>query len=744
MAENNQIITVKALLHDMSILTKRAGINEFEYPFNADDSDLIISAAEKITSGADKNSQHSQKESEYDPLRPVFNVLNKHNYDRYYSSKKLIAGDGINYPIDEKSHITKEQYSNICKKLECCIKNIRSERSSVEELLNEMEKYLSFIPFSCSFDNEDVSFYDHAKLTASVAVCLNEYLEQNKDFLNNTDEINNVPFMRLASLDISGIQKFIYTITSKKALRTLRARSFYLEILMEHMIDELLTKLGLNRANVIYSGGGHCYLLIPNVQKSKYIFEAFIKETNSWFLKHFGIQLFVAGSSSECSSDMLKNIPEGSYSQLFRNVSRRLSAMKNSRYSPEQIIELNEKTFDDYSSECKVCRHVGHVNKDGVCEICAALEEFSGNVLYADYFTVLKGEKSGMLPLPGGYSLRADSDESILKRITNDKDFVRTYGKNKDYAADHTVKKLYVGSYTTGDTFERFAKDSKGINRVGILRADVDNLGTAFVSGFNNPENHNKYLSLSRVASFSRQLSMFFKYHINEILENGSFSFDGSIPKKRDVTIIYSGGDDVFIVGAWNDIICTAVDLRHEFERFTEGTLTISAGIGIYDDKYPISASAVEVEKMVDTSKSVSGKNAVTLLEDGVYHTETVDGEKRQISDGTYKWAEFEDEVINEKYRAINEYFGAVKLLHGNSLLYRILELISSQKDRVNFARYVYLLARLEPESNSSNDIKNAYIRFKNRMVSWINEEKDRRQLKTAIEIYVYLNREQE
>lgn len=97
MAENNQIITVKALLHDMSILTKRAGINEFEYPFNADDSDLIISAAEKITSGADKNSQHSQKESEYDPLRPVFNVLNKHNYDRYYSSKKLIAGDGINY-----------------------------------------------------------------------------------------------------------------------------------------------------------------------------------------------------------------------------------------------------------------------------------------------------------------------------------------------------------------------------------------------------------------------------------------------------------------------------------------------------------------------------------------------------------------------------------------------------------------------------------------------------------------------
>ena len=53
--------------------------------------------------------------------------------------------------------------------------------------------------------------------------------------------------------------------------------------------------------------------------------------------------------------------------------------------------------------------------------------------------------------------------------------------------------------------------------------ADIDNLGEAFVSGFKNEENQDRYVTLSRTATFSRKLSMFFKYHINHLLENGEF-----------------------------------------------------------------------------------------------------------------------------------------------------------------------------------------------------------------------------
>ena len=70
-------------------------------------------------------------------------------------------------------------------------------------------------------------------------------------------------------MDISGIQDFIYTINNKGALKGLRARSFYLEIMMEHLIDELLEKVELSRANLIYSGGGHAYYFNGKYRKDK-------------------------------------------------------------------------------------------------------------------------------------------------------------------------------------------------------------------------------------------------------------------------------------------------------------------------------------------------------------------------------------------------------------------------------------------------------------------------------------------
>ena len=125
----------------------------------------------------------------------------------------------------------------------------------------------------------------------------------------------------------------------------------------------------------------------------------------------------------------------------------------------------------------------------------------------------------------------------------------------------HVATRLWTGDYTTGQTFEEFAAEADGIKRIGILRADVDNLGQAFVSGFKNDKNHNRYETISRTATLSRQLSGFFKLFIRQVLENSAFSIEEEERgKERLATIIYSGGDDVFIVGAWNDVIELAVD----------------------------------------------------------------------------------------------------------------------------------------------------------------------------------------
>lgn len=109
---------------------------------------------------------------------------------------------------------------------------------------------------------------------------------------------------------------------------------------------------------------------------------------------------------------------------------------------------------------------------------------------------------------------------------------------------------------------------------------------------------------MSRTAALSRQLSIFFKYYIRSILKNGEYHIDGEKKlTERNATIVYSGGDDVFIVGAWNEVIELSIDLQEKFKKYTQGTLSISSGIGIYECTYPIGAIANETGEMEAESK---------------------------------------------------------------------------------------------------------------------------------------------
>ena len=51
---------------------------------------------------------------------------------------------------------------------------------------------------------------------------------------------------------------------------------------MEHYIDELLRLCGLGRTNLLYSGGGHCYALLPNTEKVRQAAEDWNRRFNDW------------------------------------------------------------------------------------------------------------------------------------------------------------------------------------------------------------------------------------------------------------------------------------------------------------------------------------------------------------------------------------------------------------------------------------------------------------------------------
>lgn len=584
------------------------------------------------------------------PLQPVFNILNGNDKKSYYSP--MMLKKDINYPTDEKKAFDEHFYNEVKIKLIDTLTANEWTKQFINSLLETLEATLSFVPSSTAKDEyADISLYDHMKMTAAFGSCIYQYLLEGdihnykEELLSNASLFYSKKVFLLYSIDISGIQSFIYTIHSKDALRMLRARSFYLEIMMEHIIDYILDKAGLSRANLIYSGGGHCYMLMPNTNRIKELLEECNNILNKWFVDNYDISLYAADAYVEASADMLKNIPEGSYSQLFKEIGNKLSSRKANKYSVNDILNMNTINKDDYTKECKVCKRLEKVDDSGMCPTCSKLKNMSKDILYQSFFIVVNEDTGEGIGLPYGYYMISESEEKLRTRLEKNREsIVRIYSKNDFYTGLNIATKIWVGSYTKGQTFDELAEASQGIHRLGVLRADVDNLGQAFVSGFDS-----RNCTLSRTATLSRQLSMFFKYYINRIIDG------------KNATIVYSGGDDMFIVGAWNEVIELAQDIRNAFGRYTENTLTISAGIGLYVSGYPISQMAIEVGKKEDNSKNLDGKDAVTVLPDVTLSSDIDTGKnyngRYQIEDGTYKWKDFEEKVLNEKYTTIEGFF---------------------------------------------------------------------------------------
>lgn len=702
----------------------------------------ITYIADNIAASADRRTNDSQDVGfELSmPLESVFNILNNNEQRYYYAPTMLNPQDDINYPSEKKIKFDKDFYKTVKENLLSNLKQIQIEDAYVNSVLSVLEANLSFIPSSTAKkEMADISLYDHLKLTAAVGSCIYEYLNElqvkdyKKELLKNARKFYEKEVFLLYSMDVSGIQDFIYTIRSTNALKTLRAKSFYLEIMMEHIVDNLLKELGMSRANLLYSGGGHCYLLLANTEQTKTLLKQYNQKLNQWLKDTFGIALYVAQGYEACSSNTLKNIPEGSYSQLFRNVGNAISRQKSNRYTAMDILRFNSEPKKDYTRECKVCRNIGQTDENELCPICSSIEGFSKNILYDEFFTVINKKTKASLPLPGGYYLTSDNQKSLEEKMQDEDSFVRAYSKNKIFTGKYMATKLWVGNYTSGKDFKQMAAEAEGINRIAVLRADVDNLGQAFVAGFESKKNQSKYVTLSRTATLSRQLSLFFKLYLNQILRE----------KERNVTICYSGGDDLFIVGAWNEVIEAAVDIRQKFEKYVQGTLTISAGIGIYSSGYPISVIAKEVAVMEDSSKKNVKKNSVTLFEDGRRHEIEKDGKKLALSDGTYEWQEFEQHVLGEKYDTLETFFGQSNE-RGMNFMYNLLDLIRNRKDKINFARFVYLLSRLEPDGKVEPEQKKRYQVFSKKVYEWFKEERDSRHLKTAMTMYAYRNRKEE
>jgi len=528
---------------------------------------------------------------------------------RYYPSS-VLSSEKINYPIDD---------------VPASVKFDKIDGKS----LTHLEKYGSFVAVDGC---DQIPVYDLFKTAAALYDCLEKGQKEE-------------PFL-LVTADFSGIQDTVYTISSKGALKTLRARSFMLELLTEHIIYELLQASRSDKHAIIYSGGGGFSLLLPNTEDNVNAINDYRDILNRWAFTEFSGKLFIALDALECNKDKLKckeafkelrqtqadnldklkrrkfikqldelftpTMPEQLNVQTECQITRRddlppvkMFALPNDLVTSYEKISMqdvldnkkNHKSLEDYTWASESCFHQYHLGD----KLIGAKTIYRSKKTQKNqrYFTFKDRSNNDVY-----YSVENNGNiESTWQINSWDKDsptilyadYVRTIEQLPKAVQDIEEKAAQEENRSFDKkntaTFEGLAASSCGANLIGGLRMDVDNMGNLF----------SEIGSLTELSTKSRMLNIFFKVYLNKICAgnlDGKLIATDIVGKEydkdnehrkagRNVSVIYAGGDDLFILGAWDETTELAFDIQRCFALFTDG-LGISGGLTLHQPKFPL------------------------------------------------------------------------------------------------------------------------------------------------------------
>lgn len=756
----------------------------------ADDLSYLVYEADNLAAASDrrKDEDGTKGFNAQACLQNVFTIFGDKTSSpaKKYYLRGMNPKDKFNYPTENANVASSSTYSELLAVLKHNFQSCNPLQMHNNELLRILEDTMSFVPSSTNNEEVcDISLYIHSKVTAAIASCMYQYFAaegitdyKKYCFAADNQKFRNEKAFLLISGDFSGIQNFIYTIPSKGALKSLRGRSFYLEIFMENFIDEMLEELELCRANLLYTGGGHFYVLAANTARTTQLVKNLQNKCNQWLLEKFGTQLYMAMGFAACSANDLRE--SGEQRNVFAAVSRELNKDKLCRYDAESLEQLFDSNSIynkniDGSRECSIC-HLSSTElvkskiSDGyVCPTCKGLFDLGQNLFKKDIFVVLDTELADSIEL---FGMEKKLYLTVMNKLELEKyaaSIVRIYSKNEALTGAFIGTRLWLADYYTPDDFggavefnklaEQCCDKEHGIKRLGVLRADVDNLGAAFIGGFvrHGADNPERYATLSRYADLSRDLGLFFKLAVDKICEGELTGFDIndkqqafslfglSKDKQRKVHVVYSGGDDMFIVGAWDELLELAVDIRRAFAKFTNGKLTFSAGLALFTPSYPISKMA-ELTGMLESAAKDNNKDSIALFG---FDTEQKDELNKLRCKHIYHWQEFTDEVCADKLQFLMQHLGFAdeqnKLKAGMSLLYRLHGLIEDadkDEDRVSIARFAYTLGRMQPGDKKNTVLQQCYEEFSQQLYKWYRSAADRKQLYTALDLLIYYRRE--
>lgn len=613
----------------------------------------MVALSDRLSSGEridlDKGGRGQPR---HDPLASVFSSLDG-AAQSFFPLQPL--GPETPFPVAEQRRTPGDgAYADLYARFKAEVTRIDFGASFDEyslQLLHLLEKHTLFIPSAAYCSVPDISLFHHQKNSAAIAACLYRVGFTAADLIPVIDSLKQEDraatgtgdaSMALVAGDISGIQQFIYAVTSTRALKGLRGRSLYLQLLADAAARNLLGRFQLSRANLIYCGGGNFYLLAP---MDKTVLESFRQETDALMLDaHSG----VLGLAVACEPLQWSDFHGGGFGLAWERLGRRLGREKKRRWHDRArhsypVVFGPWETGGAEKAACPVCsREMQEAGRDGLCPHCESFQDLSRNL--AEPYLVVRpapgrdrSEKSPpwltvLARLGWEYRFSGTPDPQAL--VINRTDFLErgcagfiTLGRHLPRGAGGDIL-----------TLEDLAANATGIAKWGVLRADVDNLGAVFSTRL-PAENR----SMSRVSTLSYLLSLFFARGLDEILGDSRYS--------QGTYLAYSGGDDLLLVGAWSALPGLAALVNQRFREFVSGSCSLSAGIFLAPgERFPVSEAARAAGSSLDKAKQ-AGKDRLVIF------------------DQALPWAEFPGiDQVKERIRFLVEEHNAPRSLF--SMLY--------------------------------------------------------------------------
>lgn len=596
--------------------------------------ETCISDADRLSSGGDRITGDAEGSYKTARLESVFSAVTlgdentQINTNLRYRLLDLDFHDEDNqasiFPVESHQEVS---YQVLYEKFLVSLKDLPCDmgiRHYIHSLSTILERYTWCIPSSTYRTKADISLYDHAWTTASIAQALIT-LKQDEAIKSKSDKLI------LFGGDLSGIQKYIFgteDISGKGANKLLRARSFLLQALVRSIWTELLERVSLFGVAKIMDAGGRFILLLPATEQVKTCLEKLEYEVEKYMFENYQGILRMTFAKLEIA---VNDLERTRFYRCFETFNDRLDEEKLRPFKrilsqhTNPILPVDHAAYAEFG-ECVACRMrpaSANITKDfdtdssntsNMCDACVRFMDTLGRCLPTSHY-MLFDRTGGGFKLFGGLYLRLLAEKDLSKQDKSAIDIVN-FRNRKAYSAlpfagyipivrqedmdrwkeQDCIKIIDDKNTFAGEEFElgspktfsmlaqearEFMPDDKSWRSVPMLaacKADVDNLGFIFGIGFGIGEN--SQFSISRFAMLSRMLHTFFSSYIPRMIEK----------KFPNIYVVFAGGDDLFVLGPWSEVVLFSKQMRQDFNQFVgkNPAITLSAGLPLFKSRLPM------------------------------------------------------------------------------------------------------------------------------------------------------------